>query len=444
MKPVQSSAEFSRDFILNESNRCVSCGLCVPHCPTYRLLKTEADSPRGRINLMNGVASGRIPLTERFAQHMDRCLTCRACESVCPNNVAYGRLIDEARTMVAASELSQSRQAVASWRLKVWVMLEEVFIAQPVRLDRVRWLFRALQKNRLMRWLSKTDFFERNELVKFITRLPLIGFPYPAMADQDNSDDAKWKEIYPAKGKKKRGDVGLFLGCVARITDVATLNAGIHILNHLGYTVHVPSTQTCCGALYQHGGQQKIAAELAQKNNRAFSKLGVSAIISTASGCGVQLVESGVGGCNLDKDWQVLSTVTDISKFLVTAEGWEDVEILPLTCKVAVHDPCSLRNVLGDQAYVYELISRIPGVQVVPLPGNDQCCGAAGIYFIDQPELAGMLRADKITALKESAAHYLVTSNVGCSMYLAAGVNEMRISVEVLHPVTLLARQMGL
>lgn len=442
MKSAQLSTESARDFILSESNRCVSCGLCVPSCPTYRLLKTEADSPRGRINLMNGVTSGRIPLTERFAQHMDRCLTCRVCESVCPNNVAYGRLIDEARNMVAASGLDRSGQ-MASWKLKLRDVLEWMFIVQPTRLDRLRWLFRALQRNHLVQWLGRADYFKRNELVKFIVQLPLIGFPCPGVAGQDNPNNAGWEEIYPAEGEK-RGDVGLFLGCVARITDAATLNAGIHILNRLGYTVHVPSTQTCCGALHQHSGKQDVAAELVQKNSRAFSKSGVGTIINAASGCGVQLVESGIGGCSQDKDLRVLSTVTDISKFLVTAEGWGNVEILPLTCKVAVHDPCSLRNVLGDQVHVYELISRIPGVQVVPLSGNDQCCGAAGTYFIDQPELASMLRSDKIAALKESAAHYLVTSNVGCSMYLAAGANEAGAAVEVLHPVTLLARQMGL
>ena len=109
-----------------------------------------------------------------------------------------------------------------------------------------------------------------------------------------------------------------------------------------------------------------------------------------------------------------------------------------------MHDPCSLRNVLEGQRYPYQLLERIPGVQVEPLANNDQCCGAAGTYFIDQPEISGMLLNDKITAIRESGARYLVTSNVGCSMHIANGLYENGIEIEVLHPVTLLARQMGL
>lgn len=424
-------SNFSKDFIIDESNQCVSCGLCLPHCPTYRLLKSEADSPRGRIALMSGVAHGRIPLNERFIQHMDRCLACRACEAVCPNNVAYGHLIDETRALIA----DQSKSFATHQQSNIKIVLEKL-LTRPMRLDRLRQLFYFMQKNGLLRWLLKFNFLEKNKLFRFIAQLPWVKFPYVATTDEKDTVSSVWREVYPAKGEK-RGEVGLFLGCVARITDVATLNASIYVLNRLGYTVHVPSNQTCCGAIQQHSGALKQAVALAQQNKSAFGELNVSTIISTASGCGVQLLESGMadGGYN---------QIVDINQFLVAAEGWGSVEIAPLPQKILVHDPCTLRNVLCGGAYPYELLSRIPDVQVAPLAGNDQCCGAAGTYFIDQPEIASMLLDGKISAVAGSGAKYLVTSNIGCSMYIANGLYEKKIDIEVLHPVTLLARQMGL
>lgn len=429
---IKLSSKFSKDFIINESNQCVSCGLCLPHCPTYRLLKSEADSPRGRIALMNGVARGRIPLNERFIQHMDRCLTCRACETVCPNNVAYGHLIDEARALIA----DQSKSFATSRKSNIRAMLEKLLLTRPIRLDRLRRLFYFMQKNGLLRWLLKFNQLEKNRLFRFVAQLPWVKFPYVAVADEKRTVSSVWREVYPAKGEK-RGEVSLFLGCVARITDVATLNSSIYVLNRLGYTVYVPSNQICCGAIQQHSGALKQAVALAQQNKSAFGELNVTTIISTASGCGVQLLESEVAAGGHHQ-------IVDINQFLVAAEGWESVEIMPLIQKILVHDPCTLRNVLRGRTYPYELLSHIPGVQVMPLAGNDQCCGAAGTYFIDQPEIASMLLDAKIAAVAESGAKYLATSNIGCSMYIANGLYEKKIDIEVLHPVTLLARQMGL
>lgn len=423
--------KFSKDLIVNESNQCVSCGLCLPHCPTYRLLKSEADSPRGRIALMNGVVNGRIPLNARFILHMDRCLTCRACEAVCPNTVPYGHLIDETRALIA----NHSESLVAIQKSSVRGVLEKLLLNRPVRLDRLRRLFYFIQKSGWLRWLQKLSRVEENKLFKFIVQLPLVKFPRTASTDGKHVSDSLWREIYPVEGKR-RGEVGLFLGCVARITDVATLNSSIYVLNRLGYTVHVPADQTCCGALYQHSGALQQAASLVQQNKSVFSRLKVNTIISTASGCGVQLLESGVA--------DVHNQITDIGRFLTEAEGWESVKIAPLPQKVLVHDPCSLRNVLRDQAYPYKLIARIPGIQVVPLSGNDQCCGAAGTYFMDQPAIASGLLESKLSAAMDSGARYLVTSNIGCAMHIANGLYEKGMDIEVLHPVTLLARQMGL
>lgn len=422
-------SKHSKDLIVEESNQCVSCGLCLPHCPTYRVLKSEADSPRGRIALMNGVANERIPLNARFVQHMDRCLTCRACEAVCPNQVSYGRLIDEARALIA----NQPESVVTIRKSTVRSLLDRLLLMQPTRLDRLRWLFYFLQKRKSLRWLRKSNFVEKNRLLKFIVQLPLVKFPYATAAEGKNAAGNFWQPVYPAGGEV-RGEVALFLGCVARVTDVATLNASIYVLNRLGYTVHVPLDQVCCGAIHQHSGDPEQANELARRNQSAFVKF--NSIISTASGCGVQLLESCVASDQ--------SHIVDISHFLMKAEGWEGIEIAPLPQKVLVHEPCSLRNVLRDHTYPYQLIARIPGAEAVPLAGNDQCCGAAGTYFIDQPEIADILLKDKIVAVQEGEAQCLLTSNIGCAMHMANGLYEQGMNIEVLHPVALLARQMGM
>lgn len=442
--------EDSVSFLRAEASRCVSCGLCLPHCPTYYLTMSEADSPRGRIALINGVASGHIPLNEKFVQHMDRCLTCRACEAVCPNNVAYGKLIDEARVLIVTAPSNLLDGAVIKKKPRLRVFLENELIARPARLDSLRKLFHLFQNISLQQWLQKTRLLNKTSFPKLIECMPPIEQSCFPVADRVKPGN-NWQEVYPATGKR-RGEVGLFLGCVARLVDVLTLNSTIYVLNQLGYTVHVPSAQTCCGALHQHGGDSAMGARLAQQNKEAFDALNLHTIITTASGCGVQLAEYDSRQNNDqtkdksagDKGSSFSSSIIDISKFLATAEGWNEVDIMPLQSQVAVHDPCSLCNVLRDESYPYALLARIPDLQVAPLAGNNQCCGAAGTYFLDQPELATKLLADKMEVIANCDVRYVVTSNIGCSLYIASGLRAKVSDIKVMHPVTLLARQMGI
>lgn len=429
-KPTDLPPDFSSASLLAEASRCVACGLCLPHCPTYRITLSEADSPRGRIALISGVASGRIPMNARFALHMDRCLTCRACEAVCPNHVAYGHLVDGARAVMTQSSSALPQQDAAKRKSALRSLAEKEFIAKPARFDALRPLLRLYQTSGLQAWVRKSRMLEKTKLAALEAQLPLIGTPCSA----SNKTAKSWQAIYPATGNA-RGEVGLFLGCVARLADVATLNAAIFVLNRLGYTVHVPPAQTCCGALHRHVGDMQTSMQLAQENMAAFVGLSLHAIISTASGCGAQLAEA---------PFDFFAEVIDISAFLEKAEGWNDVKILPLPHKITVHEPCSLRNVLRGAAPPYALLARIPGACIAPLAGNDQCCGAAGTYFLDQPEMAKALLDDKMVAVDKSGGRYLVTSNVGCALHLASALRQAGSKIEVLHPVTLLARQMGM
>ena len=428
--PKAIPPDFSPASLLAEANRCVACGLCLPHCPTYRITQSEADSPRGRIALMSAAVSGRIPMNDRFSLHIDRCLTCRACEAICPNHVSYGYLVDGTRAIMAQPSSSPTGHNLRKEKSSFRALVENEFIAKPRRFDSLRPFLRLYQKSGLQSLVRKFALLGKTKFAEMDAQLPLINMP----CQSPNIKTTSWHTIYPPRGKS-RGEIGLFLGCVARLTDATTLNATIFVLNHLGYTVHVPPSQTCCGALHRHSGDIQTSNQLAQENVVAFQGLKLDAIISTASGCGAHLEESPLNSS---------PSIIDVSTFLEEAEGWSDVEISPFPHNILVHDPCSLRNVSRSAEHPYSLLSRIPGATPVPLAGNDQCCGAAGTYFLDQPDMAKTLLNDKIKAITQSGECFLVTSNVGCSMHLASSLRQLGSKVVVLHPVTLLAIQMGM
>jgi glycolate oxidase iron-sulfur subunit len=408
---------------------------------------------------MGGAMNTRIPVNARFRLHMDRCLTCRACEAVCPSGVHFGELIDKTRAVLDLTgiELSEAPARKRARGLRKFLMGE--LIAKPERLETLRPFFRFYQTAGLQKWLRHFRLLGNTRIALLEAQLRPIDKPYGGEAGGQGT----WQEVYRSKGKQ-RGEVGLFLGCVARLTDAPTINAAIEVLNRLGYTVHVPSAQTCCGALYQHGGELEEARRLIDRNVAAFEGLNLEAIITTASGCGAHLAEQ--FPVSLKEPWRrrqaapeeresravnsspdgqarsVIAKVTDISRFLVQAEGWDELELKPLPYKIVVHEPCTLRNVLRSSSHPYKLLARIPDARGAPLQGNDQCCGAAGTYFLDQPEMAKPLLDDKLAALRASGARYLATSNVGCAMHIAGGARQAGVEIEVLHPVTLLARQM--
>lgn len=394
----------------------------MPHCPTYRKTLNEADSPRGRIMLMSAVLDGALPINRRFFHHLDQCLICRACEDVCPNNVPYGQLVNRVRDAV---EPSRRRGVVV--RVMRRMGLDGV-VASPSGLA---WMARTLRV-----W----ERLGGRSLVRLAGRLGLSRLGGLAEALPLIPARQVWLPAYPAEGAV-RGRVALFLGCVARMLDVETLRAAVFVLNKLGYTVDVPSGQNCCGALHAGQGELEKAGALARENKAAFSGDCWDVVIVTASGCCGALREYSL---TIGKDAEIFARkVAEIGDFLSGAEVWRAVEILPLHEKIVVHEPCSLRNVLHGQAALYQLLQRIPGAEIVALDGNDQCCGAGGAYHLTQPEMSARLLADKVAAMKTSGSRVIASSNIGCALHLAAGARRAGLEVEVLHPITLLARQMG-
>lgn len=393
-----------------EAGRCVACGLCLPHCPTYRKTLSEADSPRGRIFMMAAVLEQKLPLSPELLGHLDLCLACRACESACPSLVRYGRLVDGVRALAEPQRERPLRQRVLRGAL---------FKAMPSSrlLRALGWLGRFYQGSGLQGWARRSRLARESGLARIP---PLNGLPLRS-------------GMHPPSGVP-RGTVALFLGCVARVIDADTLRAAVFVLNRLGYAVRVPARQTCCGALHGHNGESGQSGRLAQENRDVFAAFEVEAILHAASGCGATLAEY---------DPPLAAPVLDVSAFLARAEGWGGVTLTPLDTVIAVHEPCSSRNVLHDQDAAYALLRRIPSATVLSLPGNDQCCGAAGTYALFQPEMAGALLRDKIDAIEETGACLIASSNPGCVMHLAAGLREQGMAVEIVHPVRLIARQMG-
>ena len=381
--------------LIQEADRCVACGLCLPHCPTYRKTGSEADSPRGRIQLMRAVAQDILPNNDRFKQHIDLCLSCRSCESACPNNVQYGALADTARAVFVP------KKHLLSGLLKL-------LIRQRKLANLALWPLWLLQKTRLQNPISKW--------------VPAAGF-LPEI-----SKPTTWKPRYAATAPKK-GAVSLFLGCTSQALDQATLTASIAVLNALGFDVHVPASQTCCGGIARQMGDADESARLIATNQRAFDAS--MPIITVASGCGAGLC-----------DYLSTHRIQDISAFLSTCD-WSGVQLSPLEMRVFVQDPCTLRNVQKSHQAVYQLLKTIPALEVVALPGNSQCCGGAGTYMLNQKEMADRLFNDKLSAIKSNHAVLLATSNIGCSLHIARGLRAHNESVTVVHPVQIIAKQLG-
>jgi glycolate oxidase iron-sulfur subunit len=383
---------------LNATQQCVMCGMCVPHCPTYALSQNEADGPRGRIALMLGMAQERLELDSNVIEHLDTCLSCRACEQVCPSKVPYGQLIDAGRAHIHALNPAHKRGMR---------FVRDHILLRPRRLALLGGMTRMMQRLRL----------DRLPMPSSLRRLARLAPPLaPAFRPL---------EIYPVS--HPRGRVGLFLGCMGSVFESENLRAAIAVLNAWGYEVHVPRKQGCCGAMHQHGGDTQRGQTMAAKVAEVFQTLELDSVVGVSSGCIAQLKEhSGL-------------KVFELSDFLLRQQPATLPAMRELDRRVAVHLPCTQRNVLRTGNTAMQLLRLIPGLEVIELPGNERCCGAAGTHMLTHPSQADALAVPKVEAFEALGAAQIVSTNIGCAMHLGGGVRKAEATAEVVHPVRLLA-----
>ncbi len=392
------------DNALFELDRCVMCGLCLPHCPTYRLNLSESESPRGRINAMRVLFENDSCLNSTQFNHLDNCLNCLSCEAMCPSQVSYSALIDHARQRL--NETHRLQRSIAN-RAITYLSTSD---------KGASWLLTgsyALRK----RWVQQTLSF--TGLTSFLKLRPI----QQALTSSANTFAQVPRHTSPAHNKQ----VSLLTGCADRIWSGNTLADAIALLNASGYNIETPKSQTCCGALHQHEGEIPKAEACHSVNQQAF---GNDCVLSVSTSCSAHLKKH--AGLNS----------ADIMDFLLADDDFMQLRFNPLEEEITVHIPCSQKNDLASGSSSERILSRIPGIKLRTLDDHFGCCGAAGTHFLRNPVAANTLRQPILKQTLKHASKLVASANIGCRLHLAAGFRELESITEVIHPISLLARQL--
>jgi glycolate dehydrogenase iron-sulfur subunit len=382
---------------------CVACGLCLPHCPTYRLTGEESASPRGRITAMRAVAEGRANVDATFARFMDLCLECRACEDVCPSHVPFGRMMERARVQI-----------------------------EPLRTRRARFV----------RWLGLSVVLPRRWVLSLGRRLTPLARPFLRK---------RVRTLVPKGGPGRRvarttepegpakGTVALVTGCVQDQWYRPANRATVRVLARNRWRVIAPRHQVCCGALQAHNGRLNTARKLARRNLAAFRD--ADWVVVAAAGCGAHLKEYGdlLGG---EEAGAFSARVRDLMEFL-DERGVEPPGHGPAgegSVRVAYHDACHALRAQWIKEQPRAVLRLIPGVEIAEVPNGDRCCGAAGLYNVLEPDMSDRLMEQKAASIASTDATIVASANPGCTMQIAAGLRNAGRRLEVLHPIELLDR----
>ena len=380
------------------SELCVHCGFCLQACPTYLALDDENDSPRGRIVLMKALASGDLAMDDSDAQrHLDQCLGCRACETACPSGVPYGELLETTRERLLAV-----RPLPLLARTILFVF------ARPVLLTL------ALMTSRLLR---------ASGLPSLLTRLPgSAGFAMAMLASTRRTRRER-AQPYRPHGDGSRERVAVLRGCVMEglFTGVNRATERTLIVN--GYRMAGAPGQRCCGALHAHAGDAATARALARTNIAAFEESGADCVAVNSAGCGAMMRSYGHLLAD-DPEWRDRAAacgakVRDVSELLALSGPVPGGRV---SVRVAYDAPCHLLHGQRITTPPLTVLGAIPGLELVPLEGSEQCCGSAGIYNLVEPGVSTRVLEPKLANIAASGADVIATGNPGCLMQIGAGL----------------------
>jgi glycolate oxidase iron-sulfur subunit len=383
---LETASGMQADEILRN---CVHCGFCNATCPTYQLTGDELDGPRGRIYLIKQVLEGNSP-TDRTQLHLDRCLTCRACETTCPSGVDYHRLLDIGRELVEKS------------------------VPRPLH---TRFIRRALRL--VLPWPARfTPLLRTGQLLR-----PLM----PAVIKK--KIPARSKDTRPRPQQQHARSVLLLTGCVQDALSPQINAAAIRVLDALGIQTITRSNSGCCGAVSHHLGATDEARGFMRRNIDAWwpdIEQGVEAIVITASGCAPMVKDYGellaADAAYADKAKRVSELAKDISEIIAAESITTVIKQAADNQKIAFHSPCTLQHAQRINGRVEQILEQA-GYTLTTVADSHLCCGSAGTYSILQPELSGRLRDNKLATLQAGQPDMIATANIGCLTQLANHAN---------------------
>lgn len=390
---------------------CVHCGFCLAVCPTYQQLGQEMDSPRGRIMLMKEVLEGTLSW-EAAQPHVDRCLGCLACEPACPSGVSYRDLISPFRALAKSHFQRPFGEKLSRW-------LSAQTVPYPSRFRAAATLGRVGQA--------------------FAPLLPGALKPMLELLPAHLPSKQSWPEVTPARGER-RARVALLAGCAQQVLDPDINTATIEVLTRNGVEVLVPREQGCCGGLAWHTGALGAAQDFARRNLDAFPE-DVDAILTNAAGCGSAMHEYHLvlrGTADEARAEQFRKRVLDVSVFLQKLGLREPLPESGQRRRIAYHDACHLANAQGVRREPRLLLRAIPGVELVELPDAHLCCGSAGSYNLEQPQIAAALGEQKARAIIATGATVLASGNIGCLTQLRLHLAKLGSPLRVRHTFQIL------
>jgi glycolate oxidase iron-sulfur subunit len=408
-------------------DRCVHCGLCLNACPTYRELRVEMDSPRGRIYQMVQVSNGAA-ISPSYVEHIELCLACRGCETACPSGVQYGRLVEAARAEIENSIRRPWRERALRW------LVFRGLLPSRLNLEIAGALLYLYQASGLKRLAGMLEFLP-TRIRELESLAPEIETPFFF---------AYYGKTLPAEGAR-RYRVALLGGCIANISFARLNEATVRVLRKNGCEVSIPANQSCCGALHVHAGIRDEARKLARRNIDAL--LGVDAglgnfdaIITNAGGCGSTLKEYGEllehDPEYAEKARRFSALVKDVNEFLASIELNPEMRSLPLT--VTYQDSCHLAHGQKIRSAPRKLLESVPGLELREMQLPDLCCGSAGIYNVVHTGMAMALLKKKMEHVNATGAGVIAASNPGCMLQLRAGVRKLGRGQRVAHVVEIL------